>query len=88
MRNCRNQAIDAKGEAQGQKTTRREYRCVGLEVSWRSFVGEVSWRFRGRFRGQTDLTLWANRTSLRFKGEFALATIGNYLFPGPSLLRG
>jgi hypothetical protein len=30
MRNCRNQAIDAKGEAQGQKTTRREYRCVGL----------------------------------------------------------
>jgi hypothetical protein len=30
MRNCRNQAIDAKGEAQGQKTTRREYRCDGL----------------------------------------------------------
>ena len=30
MRNCRNQAIDAKGEAQGQTTTRREYRCDGL----------------------------------------------------------
>ena len=30
MRNCRNQAIDAKGEAQGQKTTTREYRCDGL----------------------------------------------------------
>jgi hypothetical protein len=30
MWNCRNQAIDAKGEAQGQKTTRRVYRCVGL----------------------------------------------------------
>jgi 1,4-alpha-glucan branching enzyme len=41
----------------------------------------------GEFRGQTDLTLWANRTSLRFKGEFALAAIGNDLFSGSSLLR-
>jgi hypothetical protein len=30
MRNCRNQVIDAKGEAQGKETTRREYRCGGL----------------------------------------------------------
>ena len=28
-----------------------------------------------------------NRTSLRFKGEFALAVIGNDLFSGSSLLR-
>lgn len=37
--------------------------------------------------GQTDLTVWANGTSLKFKGEFALAAIGNDLFSGPSLLR-
>jgi hypothetical protein len=37
---------------------------------------------------QTDLTLWANKTSLRFKGEFALATVGNDFFSGASLLRG
>jgi hypothetical protein len=28
--NCRNQALDAKGEAQAAQTARREYRCKGL----------------------------------------------------------
>ena len=30
MRNCRNQAPDAKGEAQAVETVRREYRCREL----------------------------------------------------------
>ena len=30
VRNCRNQALDAKGEAQAAKTARREYRSKGL----------------------------------------------------------
>ena len=29
-RNCRNQALDAKGEAQAAQTVRREYRCKRL----------------------------------------------------------
>jgi hypothetical protein len=35
------------------------FRCCGLS---------------GKFRGQTDLTLWGTRTSLGFKRKFALAT--------------
>jgi len=29
-RNCRNQILDAKGEAEAAKTARREYRCRDL----------------------------------------------------------
>jgi hypothetical protein len=29
-RNCRNQTLDAKGEAEAAKTARLEYRCHGL----------------------------------------------------------
>jgi hypothetical protein len=50
------------------------------EVSWT----EVSWKFRG----QTELALWENRTTLRVKGEFALTAIDNDLLSGPSLLWG
>jgi hypothetical protein len=39
-----------------------------------------------RFRGQTELALWENRTTLRFKGEFALPAIDNDLFSRPSFL--
>ena len=29
-RNCRNQTLDAKGDAEAAKTVRSEYRCQGL----------------------------------------------------------
>jgi hypothetical protein len=44
----------------------------------------VSWT-DGWFRGQTELALWENRATLRFKGEFTLAAIDNNLFSRPSL---
>ncbi len=39
-----------------------------------------------KFRGQTELALWENRTTLRVKGELALTAIDNDLLSGPSLL--
>jgi hypothetical protein len=62
-------------------------------VSWTCGAGTLAKHTRMNlfecleFRGQTDLTLWGTRIWLRFKGEFALATIGNDLYSGSSLLR-
>jgi hypothetical protein len=41
-----------------------------------------SWTIAKGFVGQTELTLWENRTTLRFEGEFALTAIDNDLFSG------